>query len=120
MMLPAHQPWFIVESREPSMVTAHINAIGAATPPHDIHAGFRDVIDQVLSQPRERALFQRMADRAAIEHRFSYFEPCWQGGRVIGDTDGFYSLDGSPSTAERMRRFETSGPRLALQALDDL
>lgn len=102
------------------MATAHINAIGTAVPPHDIHAAFRDVIDRLLSRPREQAVFQRMADRAAIDHRFSYFEPRWQAGRVTGDTDGFYSLDGSPSTAERMRRFETSAPRLAMQALDDL
>lgn len=102
------------------MVRAHVNAIGTATPPHDVHTAFRDYIDQSLSKPREQALFRRMAARAGIDHRFSYFEPVRRGGKVIGDTDGFYSLDGSPSTAERMRRFEASAPRLAMRALDDL
>src|SRR5579863_3239686 len=102
------------------MVTAHVNAIGTATPPHDIHAAFRDYIDQSLSEPREQALFRRMADRACIDHRFSYFEPVRQGGKVVSDAEGFYSLNGSPSTAERMRRFEASAPRLAMRALDDL
>ncbi len=102
------------------MVTAHINAIGTATPPHDVHAAFLDYVDQLLSGPREQTLFRRMADRADIDHRFSCFEPVWQGGRVKGDTQGFYSLEGSPSTAERMKRFEASAPRLAMRALDDL
>ena len=102
------------------MFTAHINAIGTATPPHDIHAAFRDLVDQLLSRPREQALFQRMADRAAIDHRFSFFEPLRQGGRVMGDTERFYTLDRLPSTAERMQRFETSAPKLAMEALDDL
>jgi predicted naringenin-chalcone synthase len=102
------------------MVTAHVNAIGTATPPHDIHAAFRDFVGQSLSKPRDQALFQRMADRAGIDHRYSYCEPVRQDGKVIGAADGFYSLDGSPSTAERMRRFEASAPQLAMRALDDL
>jgi predicted naringenin-chalcone synthase len=102
------------------MVIAHVNAIGTATPPHDVHTAFLDYIDQSLSKPRDQALFRRMAARAGIDHRFSYFEPLRRSGRVIGDTDEFYSLDGSPSTAERMKRFEASAPRLAMRALDDL
>jgi len=95
---------------------AHINAVGVATPPHDVHAAFRLLIEQLLSSPREKALFGRMADRAGIEHRFSYCEPVIDRGRVIGDTDGFYSLERFPSTAARMRRFETHAPQLALKA----
>jgi predicted naringenin-chalcone synthase len=102
------------------MVTAHINAIGTATPPHDIHAAFQDVIGRRLSTPREQALFRRMAERAGIDHRYSYREPVRQDGFVIGDADGFYSLDGQPSTGERMRRYETEAPRLAMRALDAL
>ena len=102
------------------MATAHINAIGTATPPHDVHAAFRDFVDQQIGAPRERVLFGRMARRAGIDHRFSYFAPVRKEGRVIGDSEGFYSLAGSPTTAERMRQYQARAPGLALQALEDL
>ena len=102
------------------MVTAHINGIGTATPPHDVHAAFRNYIDQSLKNPRERALFRRLGDRAGIEHRFSYFEPLMRDGLPVGDTEQFYSRDRAPSTGERMQRFETTAPRLAMAALDAL
>ena len=102
------------------MVTAHINAIGTATPPHDVHATFRELIEESLSPSRQRVLFNRMAKRAGIEHRFSFFEPARKNGLMVADSGGFYSLDSSPSTAERMQRFQTTAPRLALQALDAL
>src|SRR5579864_3566959 len=99
---------------------AHVNAIGTATPPHDVHFAFRMFIEQSIEERRERALFQRMADRSGIEHRFSYCEPVIEGGKVIGDTEGFYGLDAFPSTAERMRKFEACAPQLAMKALADL
>src|SRR5579871_604567 len=102
------------------MVRAHINAVGVATPPHDVHVAFRRFVGELLPSPREKALFDRMADRAGIEHRFSYCEPVMVDGRVTGDAEGFYSLDAFPSTARRMRKFETHAPQLALQALGDL
>jgi predicted naringenin-chalcone synthase len=102
------------------MARAHINRIGTATPPHDVHASFRALIEQSLEAERERRLFRRMADRAGIEHRYSYFAPVSRDGRVCGDADGFYALDRSPSTAARMRRFEADAPGLAMQAVDAL
>src|SRR5262249_24859926 len=102
------------------MARAHVNAIGVATPPHDVHFAFRMFIEQSLQERRDRALFSRMADRAGIEHRFSYCQPLVEGGRVLGDAEGFYALDAFPSTAERMRKFEACAPQLALQALSDL
>jgi len=102
------------------MARAHINRIGTATPPHDVHAAFLELIDQSLGDPRERRLFGKMAERAAIEHRFSDFQPADDQGRVTGDTEGFYTLGGSPSTGERMARFETAAPRLAMRAIDAL
>ncbi|MGA0601363.1 type III polyketide synthase [Caulobacter sp. KR2-114] len=102
------------------MARAHINRIGTATPPHDVHSAFLKLIDQSLADPRERRLFGKMAERAAIEHRFSDFEPASDGGRMIGDAEGFYTLDASPSTGARMARFEAAAPRLALSAIDAL
>ncbi len=102
------------------MARAHVNAIGVATPPHDVHFAFRQFIEQSLEGRRDKALFSRMADRAGIEHRFSYCEPVIEGGKVLGDTDGFYTLGAFPSTGERMRKFEACAPKLAMQALGDL
>lgn len=102
------------------MARAHINRIGTATPPHDVHAAFLKLIDQSLADPRERRLFGKMAERAAIEHRFSHFEPASDGERMTGDAEGFYTLDVSPSTGARMARFETAAPRLAIEAIDAL
>ena len=99
------------------MVRAHINAIGLATPPHDVHAAFRSFIEQQLEGRRELALFARMAYRAGIEHRFSYCEQVIREGRVVADAEGFYTLGDFPSTAERMRKFEACAPQLALKAL---
>jgi len=102
------------------MATAHVNAIGTATPPHDVHAAFRDFFERSLAEPKERALFARMARRSGIEHRFSDFEPVWCDGRAVGDAEGFYAPGRFPTTAERMRRFEEKGPALALAAIGAL
>src|SRR5579885_2034103 len=102
------------------MVTAHINAVGIATPPHDVHQAFRLLIEQSLETPRERTLFRRMADRAGIEHRFSFCRPVIRDGVVSGDAEGLYSLEALPSTAARMSKFEAYAPQLALQAVSDL
>jgi predicted naringenin-chalcone synthase len=99
------------------MVRAYVNAIGVATPPHDVHAAFRSFIEHQLEGRRERALFLRMADRAGIEHRFSYCEPLVEEGRVVGDAEGFYAPGAFPTTAARMRKFEACAPRLAMKAL---
>jgi len=99
---------------------AHINAVGVATPPHDVHAAFRLLIEQLLETPRDKALFGRMADRAGIEHRFSYCQPVIERGRVVSDAAGLYSLEAFPSTAARMRKFETHAPQLALKAFSDI
>ncbi|MFI4976483.1 MAG: type III polyketide synthase [Caulobacterales bacterium] len=102
------------------MAIAHINRIGTATPPHDVHAAYLKHIETSLTDAREQKLFRRMADRAGIEHRYSFFEAVDEGGVVVRDTRGFYAPGASPSTGERMRNFETMAPRLALQALDAL
>ena len=56
---------------EPAMTTAHINAIGTAVPPHQVHDAFMDYVHGWLA-PRESRLFDRMAGRAGIEQRYSF------------------------------------------------
>ncbi len=101
------------------MATAHINRIGTATPPHDIHDAFIEVADGFLVERRDKALFRRMVSRAGIDHRFSYFEPTFDTARAV-DTEGFYAPGGFPATAARMARYETLAPELAMAAIGKL
>jgi predicted naringenin-chalcone synthase len=103
------------------MARAHVNRIGTATPPHDVHEAFIRYVELSLTDPRKQKLFRRMVGRAGIDHRFSYFDPLVDGDRVLGDKDKFYVLgERQPSTGERMRRFEATAPGLAMRAIDAL
>ena len=92
---------------------AHIHAIGTAIPAHDVH---QDFIDWALGQivdPRRRKLFDRMATRSGIAHRWSVlpagFQPAGAGG--------FYPDGAMPSTAARMALYAQAAPILALEAI---
>jgi len=50
---------------------AYIHAIGTAIPQHDIHQPFIEWARTRLQTPREHRLFERMAARSGIEHRWS-------------------------------------------------
>src|SRR5579885_3176132 len=104
--------------REP-MPEAFINRIATANPPHDVHASFLYFGRLMLRDDRRRlALFNRMAERSGIAHRYSYFQP----GGVAPELDGagFYRLGDFPNTAERMRKFENIAPGLAVEAVEKL
>ena len=101
------------------MPEAFINRIATANPPHDVHDAFLDFGRLMLREDRRRlALFNRMADRSGIAHRYSYFPPGGEGGAV--DADGFYRMGAFPGTAERMRKFESVAPGLAVEAVEKL
>lgn len=100
-------------------MTAHVNRIGTAVPPHDIHVPFVALARTLLGCERERIVFDRMAERAGIAHRFSCFRPGrMEAGEV--DADGFFARGAFPSTAARMERYEAWAPELALRAVDAL
>ena len=101
------------------MATAHLNRIGTAVPPHDVHRTFIDFVSASLADERSRKLFERMAKRAEIDHRFSHFQP---GERLAeaADSENFYTRGGFGGTGERMRRYERDALHLALQAVADL
>jgi len=101
------------------MREAFINRIATANPPHDVHDTFIRFGQLMLSQDRRRvALFDRMADRSGISHRYSFLEPD-PGGAVV-DTEGFYRPGAFPDTAARMRKFEACAPALAIEAVEKL
>jgi len=51
------------------MTTAYLNRIATAVPEHDVHNDFVVFAEQMLADPRLRAVFRRMASRADIAHR---------------------------------------------------
>ena len=95
--------------------TAHINRIATAVPPHDVHDTFVALARTLLPDERARTVFERMAERSGIAHRFAVL----QAGRVDQgevDTAGFYRRGAFPSTAARMRLYEEAAPALACEA----
>jgi predicted naringenin-chalcone synthase len=101
------------------MVEAFINRIATAAPPHDVHETFLGFGRLMLKDDRRRlALFDRMAERSGITHRYSFLAPSADGAAV--DRDGFYRLGSFPDTAARMKKFETFAPALAVEAVEKL
>lgn len=101
------------------MTTAHINAIGTAVPPNEVHGAFIAYVHDWLDD-RKRKLFDRMVSRSGIERRFSYVEPEYLPDGRVRDTGDFYGLGDWPTTRERMARYEDWAPRLAVEAIGDL
>jgi predicted naringenin-chalcone synthase len=98
------------------MADAFINRIATAHPPHDVHRAFLEFGRRMLKGDNRRlAVFDRMAERAGIAHRYSFFE-------ADGDRDmaGFYRPGAFPGTAARMKLFEDFAPPLAAQAAERL
>jgi alpha-pyrone synthase len=101
------------------MVEAFINRIATAAPPHDVHKTFLTFGRLMLRDDNRRlALFDRMAERSGIAHRYSFFQPAPDGTAV--DTEGFYRLGSFPDTAARMKKFEVFAPQLAVEAVEKL
>jgi predicted naringenin-chalcone synthase len=101
------------------MTTAHINRIGTAVPDHDIHEPFVGFARTLLPDGRTRGMFDRMAQRSGIAHRYSPMRP---GRLEAGEVDagGFYQRGRFPGTAARMARYEPWALQLASRAIDRL
>jgi predicted naringenin-chalcone synthase len=97
-----------------SPALAFINAIGTAIPHHDVHQAFIGWARGRLAD-RPRALFDRMAARSGIAHRWSVLPRGQDGGSPI-ERGGFYA-DGQPGTGARMAFYAEAAPVLALEAV---
>lgn len=97
-------------------MSAFINRIGTATPPHDIHAPFLAFASASLPDTKSRAVFDRMAERSGIGHRYSFMQA---GNLASGEVDagGFYRRGAFPGTAARMRSYEAEALVLAHAAV---
>jgi alpha-pyrone synthase len=103
------------------MTTAYLNRIATAVPEHDVHQDFVVFAENMLIDPRLRAVFRRMAKRADIAHRYSFLDP--QAGSThfsAQDAHEFYQLGHFPSTSRRMKLFEESAPLLMRKVVDRL
>ena len=96
--------------------TAYLQAIGTATPTHDIHTAFVDWARHRLPE-RPARLFERMAARAGIVHRWSVL-PESAGSPVAAG--GFYAAETLPGTGARMALYAAAAPILALAAVGAL
>ncbi|MDP8995012.1 MAG: type III polyketide synthase [Pseudomonadota bacterium] len=97
---------------------SYINAVGTAVPDHDVHRAFIAWAEGQIAGERERALFRRMAERSAIDHRWSVLPPAERGGSPV-ERGGFYH-GAPPGTAQRMEVYAREAPKLALRAIGDL
>lgn len=95
---------------------AIITGIATAVPDLDFEKDYRRWALGRLGESREAKLYERMAARSGIEHRWS----------VLGEEDarldegrGFYG-SGAPSTAARMVIYAQAAPELALKAIAGL
>ncbi len=103
------------------MTTAYLNRIASAVPEHDVHDAFVVFTEKMLDNPRLRAVFRRMVNRADIAHRYSFLDPQQDCLRSSGhDAHEFYRLGNFPNTAQRMELFEQSAPVLMRKAVDRL
>jgi predicted naringenin-chalcone synthase len=103
------------------MTTAYLNRIATAVPEHDVHDAFVIFAEQMLSDPRLRAVFRRMVSRADIAHRYSFLDPYKGSGNFSShDAAEFYQTGNFPDTSRRMELFEQTAPVLMRKAVDRL
>jgi len=106
---------------EIDLTTAYINRVATAVPPFDVHDAFRRFAQSLFRGDRRNGLlFQRMAEKSGIEHRYSYLPPSNRPESEAVDGERFYLRGDFPDTAARMRRFERCAPELAQTAVERL
>lgn len=105
--------------RQSLPVLPRLTAIACATPGHDIHTAFIDWARTRIGDPREAAVFDRMAGRSGIGHRWSVLPESKDGGSPVGP-DGFYADGLMPPTSARMELYGEHAPTLALAAIAKL
>ncbi len=100
------------------MTTAHVNRIGTANPPHDVHDAFVALGRDMLVDEKTRVMFDRLVARSAIDHRWSHFQPGAPGAENV-DSTGFYRRGAFPTTGARMKVYARDAVALALAAVAD-
>ncbi|MCL6251788.1 type III polyketide synthase [Altererythrobacter sp. KTW20L] len=99
-----------------SAPAARIEAISTAVPAGEVEGHYRQWAAAQITDDRQRKLFERMADRSGISHRYTVLDG--QHGRM--EAAGFYATPANASTARRMKVYADEAPALALQAIAGL
>jgi len=100
------------------LTEAYINRIATAVPPYDVHRRFIEFGRSLLANDERRAvLFDRMVERAEIDHRFSYLSPTSEADQGGMPATSFYTQPQFPGTGARMKLFEQQAPMLAETAI---
>ncbi len=105
------------------MPQAFLNRIATAVPDHDVHQAFVAFAEDLLASggdARTGALFNRMASRSGIQHRYSVLTPNDASTEFHINAHEFYRTGSFPHTAQRMQVFEKFAPVLMRRALDRL
>jgi predicted naringenin-chalcone synthase len=101
------------------MTSSYINRIGTAVPANDIHEPFIAFARTLLTDEKQKNVFDRMAERSGIAHRFSTLRAGnIQAGEV--DAHGFYQRGRFPTTAARMKLYQPQALALAEKAIASL
>ena len=100
------------------MTTVFLNHIATSVPDHDVHQKFIDFAPRFIRDKRQLKLFQRMADRSQIAHRYSFLPPGIGDDQL--DAENFYTPEKFPTTAKRMQQYKKTAPKLAFKALEKL
>ena len=100
---------------------AYLNRVATAVPEHEVNGAFlRYARGRLSDQPRQRAIFDRMAQRSEIERRFSTIRPRQDPDGDAVDLAGVFRRGAFPGTAARMDVFEAEAPDLAMRAVAGL
>ena len=96
------------------MPPVYINRIATAVPEHDIHQPYLALARSFLPDARSKRLYDRMMERAEIDHRYAVFAA---GDIEAGEVDasGFYRRGQFPGTSARMAQYEMHALRLAMR-----
>ncbi len=97
------------------MTAVYLNRVATAVPGHDVHDKFVEYAPSLLTDDRSRRLFRRMAERAQIDHRYSFVEP--DPSPTALDRVGFFPRGAFPGTEARMGFYEAHALGLASEAL---
>ena len=97
-----------------------LRRIATAVPRYDVHIPFVDFAHGMLQDPGSCALFQRMAQRSGIEHRYSALQAAGEREPEAFSAHDLYQLGSFPFTARRMALFKQFAPVLMRAALDRL
>ena len=91
-----------------------ITALATALPDLDFEQDFRRWVRGRLEGTRAAPIYERMAQRSGIEHRWSVLD---EGDARLAEGEGLYGdADAPPSTAQRMELYAKHAPALAEKA----